>query len=444
MITGLLSQLESYYGEVEANHHDVTPDRVLGYLDRVREVPAPAPVPVRSRSRAWVAVGAAAVVLLLIGLVPILVGSVTDDSPPATHSTVPSTTLPPPTTLPSGPATTLPDAASATVDPVPLEELLDTSINATGRYWQAPASPIFGDDSPEGNAGSWWQRVMQDVGWRPEGRIETLRATLVAAPETRLDGLVKVWLYRFVDDESAAAFVDAFVTHDGWNGPIVVGRGGMQPTFADPFSVPPIGDEAFGFYGRFDDDFVGSHAFAAVAGARSGTVVAIVRVSMEYNTTNNGSLYSEADVAIEATYLTDAIFAVLRHEPTPTTPASAGPFSEDEEAAIAAVERFHQALTDADFDAIWSTVQRQHPYDLTKNRLEAFIEAGAVFEATYCRPTVVASILSNGTTRQEITIFCLAGYRLANSESIDFRRFVYEDGRLQQPGHYRDQLGENP
>ena len=104
MSTGLLNQLEAYYTDVEATHHDVTPDRVAEYTERVRAVPAPQPVTVRTKPKVWVAVAAAAAVILLIAVVPVLMGLIGDDTPPATDPT--------PTTVPA--TTTTVDASSNT------------------------------------------------------------------------------------------------------------------------------------------------------------------------------------------------------------------------------------------------------------------------------------------------------------------------------------------
>ena len=86
-----MSQLDTYFSEVDELQGAVSADQVAAVLSNVHELPPPVPVPVRQRPRVWIAAAAAAAVVVAIGVVPLLVGSRDTDSPPATEAPVSTT-----------------------------------------------------------------------------------------------------------------------------------------------------------------------------------------------------------------------------------------------------------------------------------------------------------------------------------------------------------------
>jgi hypothetical protein len=92
MSSGLLSQLETYFSDLDADQGPVTVDHVADLIEKVRELPA-APLPIRSRPRVWVVAVAAAVVFLVLGAIPLLFSGPEAETPPASELTT-VTTLP--------------------------------------------------------------------------------------------------------------------------------------------------------------------------------------------------------------------------------------------------------------------------------------------------------------------------------------------------------------
>jgi len=90
MSTGLLSQLETYFSDLDADQGPVTVDHVADLIDKVRELPA-TPLPIRSRPRVWVVAVAAAVVFLLLGAIPLLFSGLGGETPPASDLTTVTT-----------------------------------------------------------------------------------------------------------------------------------------------------------------------------------------------------------------------------------------------------------------------------------------------------------------------------------------------------------------
>jgi hypothetical protein len=64
MSTGLLSQLEAYFADVDSEQARVSPDRVAALIDQVREVPLP--VRVERRRPVWAAAAAFVIVLVVV------------------------------------------------------------------------------------------------------------------------------------------------------------------------------------------------------------------------------------------------------------------------------------------------------------------------------------------------------------------------------------------
>ncbi len=92
MSIGLLSQLETYFSDLDADQGPVTVDHVADLINKVRELPV-APLPIRRSPRVWVVAVAAAVVFLVLGAIPLLFSGPGAEMPPAseltTFSTVP-------------------------------------------------------------------------------------------------------------------------------------------------------------------------------------------------------------------------------------------------------------------------------------------------------------------------------------------------------------------
>lgn len=84
MSTGLLSQIETYFSDLDADQGPVTVDHVADLIDKVRELPV-APPPIRRRPRAWIVVVATAVVFLVLGAIPLLFSGLGGETPPASE-----------------------------------------------------------------------------------------------------------------------------------------------------------------------------------------------------------------------------------------------------------------------------------------------------------------------------------------------------------------------
>jgi hypothetical protein len=105
MSTGLLSQLDAYFSDVDADQGPASPDEVAAFIEGVGDVPA-VRTPVRTRSRVWVGVAAFALILALVGGVALLApfgGSGTDPSDEPTATTVAETEIRTDATVPITP-----------------------------------------------------------------------------------------------------------------------------------------------------------------------------------------------------------------------------------------------------------------------------------------------------------------------------------------------------
>jgi hypothetical protein len=80
MSTGLLSQLDAYYSQVDEAQDPISPDEVAAFVLPVRELPTP----LASRPRrGWPVALAAAVVVLVLGLLTFLTRQATPEAPVA-------------------------------------------------------------------------------------------------------------------------------------------------------------------------------------------------------------------------------------------------------------------------------------------------------------------------------------------------------------------------
>lgn len=111
MSRDLLTQLETYFADVDEQQGPVTEAAIADAVVKVRELPPPAPAPVRRRPRLWVAAAAAAAVVVAIGVVPLIVGSRNTGAPPATEPSVPITTATT-TTITEAPEMTTPTTSA--------------------------------------------------------------------------------------------------------------------------------------------------------------------------------------------------------------------------------------------------------------------------------------------------------------------------------------------
>jgi hypothetical protein len=142
----LLDQLGTYFSDIDARQGPVTAEQVSDVMSRVHELPLE-PVLIRQRPRVWIAVVAAAVVIVAIGIVPLLVGSLPSEVPPATEAQ--STTSPVAVTSTiAGPAE---DTTALQVPPAlsPSPPSADgTPLDLAALTWSRVAIPddLFGDD----------------------------------------------------------------------------------------------------------------------------------------------------------------------------------------------------------------------------------------------------------------------------------------------------------
>ncbi len=99
MNTGLLSQLDAYYSQVDEAQEPIHPDEVGALSVRVSELPTPLP----SRSRpGWLVAVAAAVAVLVLGLLTLLTGETASEAPVLSQPS-PSPTVTTPGPVPSTP-----------------------------------------------------------------------------------------------------------------------------------------------------------------------------------------------------------------------------------------------------------------------------------------------------------------------------------------------------
>lgn len=139
MSAGLLTQLRSYYSQIDEMQETIRPDEVAELLDKVRELP-PSPVAPPSPRRGLLALAvAAAVVLLLVGGVAWLSRLGADEvvDPTVTTVTTTSTTIPVPVVPPAATGVLGPGSwsvAATLVGPAASDEVL-SSIADEVRTW---------------------------------------------------------------------------------------------------------------------------------------------------------------------------------------------------------------------------------------------------------------------------------------------------------------------
>ncbi len=131
MSTGLLSQLETYFSDLDADQGPVTVDHVADLINKVRELPV-APLPIRRSPRLWIVAVAAAVVFLVLGAIPLFFSGPGTETPPASELTT-VTTVPADvsrTTEATDVSTTVAVTPETTIPVVPVPP------SAVGETWQ--------------------------------------------------------------------------------------------------------------------------------------------------------------------------------------------------------------------------------------------------------------------------------------------------------------------
>ena len=390
-----------------------------------------APIRRPARARGYLVFAAALVVVMLLGVFPVILRS-SEEPPPATEPVPTPTTGVTPTTVEVTP-TTLAESVELEFSSV-LSALVESGLYGVR----------FTDQEIESYGGSPLTRSNWD-GWTTYPRVDALFANLVMAPQTRLPARTQLWLARFEDEATATAFIADYFDPDQEAIREEIDRGGWPVPSEFVVELIPVDFEA--------DDSFGWMWDGPVVGVRQGSVVALAGIPREAESpTSDKSLRPLEGYVDEARYLGAWLAAALIGE-QPTAPAPlTEPFTDEENEAISLIHEFHDALSAADYDTAlsinWPRLENPPDEPSEKealiNDIEPLLEAGAVFEASRCRPTRTDRGVSweGGSDRWIpenpgenaisglLELECYSGYQSDNGSDFDYHTFLYKNGSL--------------